>query len=166
MINLKKTESVIPADNNDLDLAKKYINNDFKNNLLDYEKKSEIELYRSSFQLVKDKKYNQAENSFNAFLYLFPKSNYAANAQYWLSESIYAQNDYHNAMINFANVIEKYPNSSKIADAKLKIGYCYYSIKKWKEARFIFTSILKEYPNTSLSQLADKKIKSMNVRAR
>ena len=41
-----------------------------------------------------------------------------------------------------------------------------FQIKKWKEARFIFTSILKDYPNTSLSQLADKKIKSMNVEGR
>jgi TolA-binding protein len=69
-------------------------------------------------------------------------------------------------MINFAKVVEIYPESSKIADAKLKIGYCYYSIKKWKEARFIFSSIVKNYPNTSLSQLADKKIKSMDVEGR
>lgn len=74
--------------------------------------------------------------------------------------------DFSNAMINFAKVVEKYPDSSKIADAKLKIGYCYYSIKKWKEARFIFSSIVKNYPNTSLSQLADKKIKSMDVEGR
>ena len=69
-------------------------------------------------------------------------------------------------MINFAQVVEKYPNSSKIADAKLKIGYCYYSIKKWKEARFIFSDIIKKYPNTSLSQLAEKKIQSMDVEGR
>ena len=117
-------------------------------------------------QLVKDKKYSDAIDSFNAFLYLFPKSNYASNAQYWLSESIYALGDFQNAMINFAKVVEIYPESSKIADAKLKIGYCYYSIKKWKEARFIFSSIVKNYPNTSLSQLADKKIKSMDVEGR
>ena len=69
-------------------------------------------------------------------------------------------------MINFATVIENYPKSSKIADAKLKIGSCYYSIKKWKEARFIFSGIKKDYPNTSLSQLAEKKIKSMDVEGR
>ena len=69
-------------------------------------------------------------------------------------------------MVNFARVVEKFPSSSKVADAKLKIGYCYYSIKKWKEARFIFSSIVKDYPNTSLSQLAEKKIKSMDVEGR
>ena len=69
-------------------------------------------------------------------------------------------------MVNFAKVVQKYPSSSKIADAKLKIGYCYYSIKKWKEARFIFQGILKDYPNTSLSQLAQKKIQSMDVEGR
>ena len=80
--------------------------------------------------------------------------------------SIYALGDYKDAMINFAKVVENYPTSSKIADAKLKIGYCYYSIKKWKEARFIFSNIIKDYPNTSLSQLAEKKIKSMDVEGR
>jgi len=164
--NKKKLKDITPPEENELDLAKKYTNNNFKKKLPEYKQKTEIELYRSAFQLVKDKKYSDAIDSFNAFLYLFPKSNYASNAQYWLSESIYALGDFQNAMINFAKVVEIYPESSKIADAKLKIGYCYYSIKKWKEARFIFSSIVKNYPNTSLSQLADKKIKSMDVEGR
>lgn len=162
----KKLSDILPEEENDLDLAKNYIDENFKKKLSIYQSKSEIELYRSAFQLVKDKDYNEAIDSFNAFLYLFPQSNYASNAQYWLSESIYASGDFANAMINFAQVVEKYPNSSKIADAKLKIGYCYYSIKKWKEARFIFSDIIKKYPNTSLSQLAEKKIQSMDVEGR
>lgn len=161
-----KKKSIVPKDEYELDLAKSYVNNNFKKKLTEYQLKNEIELYRSAFQLVKDKKYDEAIDVFSAFLYLFPRSKYAANAQYWLSESIYALGDYVSSMINFAKVVEKYPNSSKIADAKLKIGYCYYSIKKWKEARFIFSNIMKDYPNTSLSQLADKKIKSMNVEGR
>ena len=162
----KKLVDIIPKEENELDLAKKYTNENFKKKLSEYELKNEIELYRSAFQLVKNKKYSDAIDSFNAFLYLYPQSNYASNAQYWLSESIYALGDFKNAMINFAKVVENYPKSSKIADARLKIGYCYYSIKKWKEARFIFSDIVKKYPNTSLSQLAQKKIESMNVEGR
>tara|TARA_B110000091_G_scaffold213087_1_gene261465 strand:- start:1450 stop:2283 length:834 start_codon:yes stop_codon:yes gene_type:complete len=163
---LKANEAIIPKDENELDLAKIYQNNNFKSKLVEYQLKNEVELYRSTFQLVKDKKYGDAIDGFSAFLYLFPQSNYASNAQYWLSESIYALGDYQGSMINFAKVVQKYPNSSKIADAKLKIGYCYYSIKKWKEARFIFKGILKDYPNTSLAQLAKKKIQSMDVEGR
>ena len=163
---LKANEAIIPKDENELDLAKTYQNNNFKSKLVEYQLKNEVELYRSTFQLVKDKKYDDAIDGFSAFLYLFPQSNYASNAQYWLSESIYALGDYQGSMINFAKVVQKYPNSSKIADAKLKIGYCYYSIKKWKEARFIFKGILKDYPNTSLAQLAKKKIQSMDVEGR
>ena len=163
---LKANEAIIPKDENELDLAKIYQNNNFKSKLAEYQLKNEVELYRSTFQLVKDKKYGDAIDGFSAFLYLFPQSNYASNAQYWLSESIYALGDYQGSMINFAKVVQKYPNSSKIADAKLKIGYCYYSIKKWKEARFIFKGILKDYPNTSLAQLAKKKIQSMDVEGR
>ena len=163
---LKANEAIIPKDENELDLAKTYQNNNFKSKLVEYQLKNEVELYRSTFQLVKDKNYGDAIDGFSAFLYLFPQSNYASNAQYWLSESIYALGDYQGSMINFAKVVQKYPNSSKIADAKLKIGYCYYSIKKWKEARFIFKGILKDYPNTSLAQLAKKKIQSMDVEGR
>ena len=163
---LKANEAIIPKDENELDLAKIYQNNNFKSKLVEYQLKNEVELYRSTFQLVKDKKYGDAIDGFSAFLYLFPQSNYASNAQYWLSESIYALGDYQGSMINFAKVVQKYPDSSKIADAKLKIGYCYYSIKKWKEARFIFKGILKDYPNTSLAQLAKKKIQSMDVEGR
>ena len=164
ILGSKKT--IIPKDENELDVAKTYKNNNFKSKLVEYQLKNEVELYRSTFQLVKDKKYSDAIDGFSAFLYLFPQSNYASNAQYWLSESIYALGDFQGAMVNFAKVVQKYPSSSKIADAKLKIGYCYYSIKKWKEARFIFQGILKDYPNTSLSQLAQKKIQSMDVEGR
>ena len=159
-------KEIIPKDENDLDVAKTYQNDNFKSKLVEYQLKNEVELYRSTFQLVQDKKYNDAIDGFSAFLYLFPQSNYASNAQYWLSESIYALGDYQGAMVNFAKVVQKYSSSSKIADAKLKIGYCYYSIKKWKEARFIFQGILKDYPNTSLSKLAQKKIQSMDVEGR
>lgn len=159
-------KEIIPKDENDLDVAKTYQNDNFKSKLVEYQLKNEVELYRSTFQLVQDKKYNDAIDGFSAFLYLFPQSNYASNAQYWLSESIYALGDYQGAMVNFAKVVQKYSGSSKIADAKLKIGYCYYSIKKWKEARFIFQGILKDYPNTSLSKLAQKKIQSMDVEGR
>ena len=159
-------KAIISKDENELDVAKSYENNNFKSKLVEYQLKNEVELYRSTFQLVKNKKYSDAIDGFSAFLYLFPQSNYASNAQYWLSESIYALGDYQGSMVNFAKVIQKYPNSSKIADAKLKIGYCYHSIKKWKEARFIFQGILKDYPNTSLSQLAKKKIQSMDAEGR
>ncbi len=165
--DIKKVEkNTIPQEETELDIAQTYINNDFKKNLSQYENKSEIDLYRSAFQLVKERKYKDAIDSFNAFLFLHQKSNYSSNAQYWLSESIYALGDYKNAMINFAKVVENYPTSTKVADARLKIGYCYYSIKKWKEARFIFSNIIKDYPNTSLSQLAEKKIKSLDVEGR
>ena len=163
---LESNKTIIPKDENDLEVAKTYQNDNFKSKLVEYQLKNEVELYRSTFQLVKDKKYSDAIDGFSAFLYLFPQSNYASNAQYWLSESIYALGDYQGAMVNFAKLMQKYPSSSKIADAKLKIGYCYYSIKKWKEARFLFQAILKDYPNTSLSQLAQKKIKSMDVEGR
>ena len=163
---LESNKEIIPKDENDLDVAKTYQNDNFKSKLVEYQLKNEVELYRSTFQLVQDKKYNDAIDGFSAFLYLFPQSNYASNAQYWLSESIYALGDYQGAMVNFAKVVQKYSGSSKIADAKLKIGYCYYSIKKWKEARFIFQGILKDYPNTSLSKLAQKKIHSMDVEGR
>ena len=63
---------------------------------------SELEL----LDKIKELNHNDAIDGFSAFLYLFPQSNYASNAQYWLSESIYALGDYQGSMINFAKIIQ------------------------------------------------------------
>ena len=57
---LKANEAIIPKDENELDLAKTYQNNNFKSKLVEYQLKNEVELYRSTFQLVQDKKYSDA----------------------------------------------------------------------------------------------------------
>jgi len=67
-IILKANEVIIPKDENELDLAKTYQNNNFKSKLVEYQLKNEVELYRSTFQLVKDKKYGDAIDGFSAFL--------------------------------------------------------------------------------------------------
>ena len=59
---IKKIESVMPKDEYELDLAKPYVNNNFKKKLTEYQSKNEIELYRSSFQLVKNNKYDFANS--------------------------------------------------------------------------------------------------------
>jgi tol-pal system protein YbgF len=83
--------------------------------------------YQAAFNLLKDKRYNEAGAAFGAYIANYPDGRYADNAQYWLAETRYVERDYPAALVEFTNLVERFPQSTKQPDAKLKIGYIYYS---------------------------------------
>jgi tol-pal system protein YbgF len=94
----------------------------------------------------------------------FPGSSLIDNAQYWLSESYYATNQFPQALEQFIKVIEIYPRSRKVSDALLKIGYCHYELGNWGDARAVFTKIQNDYSDSTVAKLAEQRIKVMNDR--
>ena len=122
------------------------------------------ENYAAAFELLKEQKYELASLAFIRFLSAFPGSSLIDNAQYWLSESYYATNQFPQALEQFTKVIEIYPRSRKVSDALLKIGYCHYELGNWKDARAVFTKIQNDYSDSTVAKLAEQRIKVMNDR--
>ena len=52
----------------------------------------------------------------------FPSNDLASNAQFYLGEIYYAQNDFTNAIMAYDNVLMNYPRSFKLAASELKKG--------------------------------------------
>lgn len=80
------------------------------------------EQYDYAFGLLRQNDYAGAEKAFTQFLQQNPDTPLAANAQYWLGESLYARKDYKNAAIAFGDGYKKYPKSNKNADFLLKLA--------------------------------------------
>jgi len=169
-----KVDSVANIDLNTINGIEDIVNEIVKNNALSFTKVNldlyknidEIELYRSAFTDLRNKKYKDALNKFTAFIKIHDASEFSSNAKYWIGECLYAMENYEGALINFAYVIKNYPDGNKLGDSKLKIGYSLYNLQNWKLARLAFDNVISNYPNSTHSVLAEKKIQGMNLEGR
>ena len=125
------------------------------------EAKGEKSSYQTAFNLLMDRKYDQAVNSFRSFLTKYPNSRLADNAQYWLAEANYVTRNFDAANREFNKVITEHPRSTKVSDAMLKIGYIQYEKKQWSAARETLNKVVNRYPNSTASQLAKKRLSKM-----
>ena len=120
-------------------------------------------VYDQAFQSLKDLKYADAAEQFLTFVNVYPASDYADNAQYWLGESYYVTRNYDIALEAFSTLLSDYPTSPKVADGLLKIGYTHYELKQWDQARAALTQVQEQYPDTTLARLAGSRLRSMKL---
>jgi tol-pal system protein YbgF len=117
--------------------------------------------YQAAFNLLKDSQYDRAIAALQKFLVLFPDSQLADNAQYWLGEANYVNRAFPEAQAAFQKVVDKYPDSRKRPDALLKIGYCQYELKQWDAARQTLSKVAAQFPDTSAGHLAQQRLDRM-----
>lgn len=119
--------------------------------------------YLAAYELVKNKKFEEATNSMEIFVQKYPQGGYTANAQYWLGELYLLKKDYAQAIAHFEVVLNQFPSSSKAGDCMLKAGYAYAASGNTPEARQQFQKVVKSYPNTPIAQLAQSKLETINA---
>lgn len=119
--------------------------------------------YLAAYELVKNKRFDDALVAMQAFVTQYPQGGYTANAQYWLGELYMVKNNYPKAIDHFEIVLKQFPSSSKAAACTLKIGYALAASGKDNEARLRLQQVLKNYPDTPTAQLAATKLESLGV---
>ena len=80
------------------------------------------ELYRNSYQFILSGDYGTAEAGFRDHIARFPTDPKAADAHYWLGESLLGQKKYRDAAEVFLAANHDYPDSAKAPDMLLKLG--------------------------------------------
>jgi tol-pal system protein YbgF len=95
-----------------------------------------------------------------------PDSNLRDNAEYWLAEISYAQQDFEGALAGFQKVISMYPASRKIPDAWLKVGYCQYELNRWAESRQALNIVVTQFPETTAARLARERLEEIRKAGR
>ena len=122
---------------------------------------TDTSVYQKAFGLLKDGQYDRAVQAFKDFLFNYPSSSLADNAQYWLGEAYYVNRSYPEAQSAFQRVVDKYPQSQKIPDALLKIGYCRYEMKLFDAAKAVLEQVVKQYPDAPAAKLAQERLDKM-----
>lgn len=114
--------------------------------------------YLAAYELIKNKRFDEAITSMQTFVIQHPQGGYTANAQYWLGELYIVKKDYPQAIDHFNVVLKQFPSSSKSAPSLLKIGYALAASGKKEEAIQKLQQVVKNYPDTNTAQLAKTKL--------
>jgi tol-pal system protein YbgF len=122
---------------------------------------TEKQAYDSAMDLFKTGDYKGAANALQDFVKRFPSSGYAANAQYWLGNSYFAQRDYKNAIAAQEVVATTYRDSAKAPDAMLNIASSYIELKDKKSAKKAFQQLITKFPDSSAAQAAKDRLAAL-----
>jgi tol-pal system protein YbgF len=107
------------------------------------------ELYRNAYQFILSGDYGTAEGGFRDHIARFPEDARAADAHFWLGESLLGQKKYRDAAEIFLAANKDYPESKKAPDMLLKLGISLIGLKQRDVACATFGEVDKRYPNVS-----------------
>ncbi len=117
--------------------------------------------YGRAFDALKQARYAEAINGFEAFLRNWPKHDLADNAQYWLGEAHYVNRDYDQAIAAFSAVGAQWPDSSKAGDALLKLGYAQLELRRTAAGRRTLEDVIERFPGTEAARLAAERLRRL-----
>jgi len=113
--------------------------------------------YDAAMQQFKTGDYKAASTALQEFVQRYPGSSYAANAQYWLGNSYYAQRDCKAAIAAQLVVLKNYADSPKAPDAMLNIASCQTELKD-KAAKKTLQDLIKQYPDSPAAATAKDRL--------
>lgn len=105
--------------------------------------------YDRAYSYAVNGEYKAAEEGFRAFIETYPDDRRAANAQYWLGESLLAQRNYREAADAFLKTYTDHPGSEKSPDSLLKLGLALNGLGENGAACATFSELLNKYPNAA-----------------
>ena len=122
--------------------------------------------FDQAFAFLKQSRYADATQAFEAFVAAYPSSDLTDDAYYWMAEARYVTRQFEPALANFRTVIASFPSSQRIPASYLKIGYILYETGAYPEARQILTHIIKNFPTHRVAVSAETRLKKMDREGR
>ena len=116
-------------------------------------------IYQNAKEAFDRGDFKSAREGFASLLKLYPNSNNADNAQFWIGEVYYREKMFKKAILEYQKVIEKYPEGNKAKAALLKQGFAFFNLGDTANARLIFKKLIKKYPASGESKIAINKLK-------
>jgi tol-pal system protein YbgF len=98
-------------------------------------------LYNLARQRLDQGQPARSRELFQDFLNRYPKDELAANAQYWLGETYYAEKKWNDAIVEFQKVLKEHKGSEKVPDALVKIGMSFQAQGDCQNALLFFDEV-------------------------
>lgn len=119
--------------------------------------------YDDAFALLRQNKYDDAINAFNAFLQKYPENDLSGNVYFWVGEAYYVQENFEKASLQYARGFQNFPKGNKAADSLLKLALSLEKMSKKTEACTTLDKLSREFPNLkgTVRKKADESRKSL-----
>jgi tol-pal system protein YbgF len=120
-------------------------------------------LYSNALRDVNGKHYDLATQEFQDYLKYYGDTDLASNAQFYLGEIAFMQNQFQTALDAYNKVIEDYPKSFKTASARMRKGFCLAELGQKASAVRELRAVVRLYPGTEEARRAAAKLKEMGA---
>ena len=111
-------------------------------------------VYQQAFDALKSGSYSVAISGFKGFLKTYPTSPLAPNAEYWLGEAHYVNQDFNKAEKCFRTVLKRWPDSGKAAAAMFDLGNTLIAQGHTHAGHAQLKALVKQFPGTDLAKRA------------
>jgi len=122
-------------------------------------KLTESETYDRALGYYRDDRYEEAMAGFKNFLTLYPTSDLADNAHFWIGECYRALTKYEEAILAYQKVINGYPKGNKVPSAMLQQALTFEKINDTTTANLVFKKLVKNFPKTKEAEIARKRLR-------
>jgi len=120
-------------------------------------------LYSNGYRDLNGKKYDLAVQEFQDYLKYYGTTDLASNAQFYLGEISFAQQQYEQAVDFYNRVIDNYPKSFKLPPAHLKKGLALVALGQKTSGIRELRSVVRLYPGTEEERRARAKLQELGV---
>ena len=120
-------------------------------------------LYSNGLRDLNGKKYDLAAQEFGDYLKFYGNTDLASNAQFYLGEILFAQQQYQQAIDAYSKVIDNYPKSFKLAPAHLKRALALITLGEKSSGVSELRMVVKSYPGTDEEKRAKAKLQELGV---
>lgn len=124
---------------------------------------TEQSVYGQAFDALKAGSYSVAISGFQSFLKQYPSSPLAPNAEYWLGEAHYVNQDLAAAGRAFQAVLDNWPSSGKAPDAMLDLGNTQLAQGETTKGRATLRQVVSQYGGTDAANRAQARLRKLSA---
>ncbi len=118
--------------------------------------------FQIAFDNIRDKKWQDAKDSFEQFIKENPDNQLSGSAHYWLGELYILEKNYREAALVFAEGFQKFPDSIKAAEMLFKLSQSLYQVEKNVEACKTMEKLIIDFPKNKIIPQTKKQIMDYN----
>jgi tol-pal system protein YbgF len=119
---------------------------------------AEVKAYEAALNLFKAGNYPLAVSAFQLFLYTYPSSKLAPNAQYWMGNTQSAQGQHKQAIATHQKLLTTWPDDAKAPDALTGIANAQEALGDRRGAQKTLEALLMKYPGSPAAASAKQRL--------
>jgi len=122
-------------------------------------------LYSNGLRDINGKHYDLASQEFQDYLKYYGDTDLASNAQFYLGEIAFMQNQFQEALDAYNKVIDNFPKSFKTASARMRKGFCLAELGQKAAAIRELRTVVRQYPGTDEAKRSAAKLRDLGATA-